>query len=543
MALSGIQRTFADILDSIWGKDAQTSIPTQPVSGIAYRDTDAEFESGQKYDSLGESSRWNQMLYLLTGLMSELTAFGILPWSAAQPYSKGALCIGSDGTLWQAQIDIAASPTNPVPPGTDDNVWSRPKIFGFVPDSIRVIAGTGMTGGGPLSGDVTLSAKLDGKTTQADAGGVITVKDVAIEGDSSDLASARGQIGDNIRINTASDLNAYTKAGNWLFSDAAAGENFPNIGRGGELNCYVSTTAIFQFFTEFNNNRRYIRYGIPNSTWTNWIQFISVAQLGDGIRVTNGIISVPEYEGATASTAGTSGLVPPATAGQQESFLTGGGEYKPALTKISDSVSLADSTTAASAKAVKTAYELAADAKQKSNTSGTADYANGLRGIPLQWVGRDASPEFLLGRLGQEPFDAFRPMHIEGVGSAKAWKAQNSGGNYVLYDEILGENPTYIMGYALNGIFKIYTTSALSVNYANNAGQAQLAAPAVQWVVNTSGPAITVPQGGTYNVVCICFNDSGGKGAVKHYPNTAGGTVIPNAPTDYMVAGLCARVA
>ena len=174
-------------------------------------------------------------------------------------------------------------------------------------------------------------AKVDGKTTQADAGGVITGKDVAIGGDLGDLASARGQIGDNIRINTASDLNAYTKAGNWLFSDAAAGENFPNIGRGGELNCYVSTTAIFQFFTEFNNNRRYIRYGIPNSTWTNWIQFISVAQLGDGIRNTNGIISVPEYEGATASSAGTSGLVPPAAAGQQESFLTGGGEYKPAL--------------------------------------------------------------------------------------------------------------------------------------------------------------------------------------------------------------------
>lgn len=170
-------------------------------------------------------------------------------------------------------------------------------------------------------------AKVDGKTTQAAADGAITVKDVAIGGDLGDLASARGQIGDNIRINTASDLNAYTKAGNWLFSDAAAGENFPNIGRGGELNCYVSTTAIFQFFTEFNNNRRYIRYGIPNSTWTNWIQFISVAQLGDGIRNTNGIISVPEYEGATASSAGTSGLVPPAAAGQQNHMLTGGGKY------------------------------------------------------------------------------------------------------------------------------------------------------------------------------------------------------------------------
>lgn len=169
MALSGIQRTFADILDSIWGKDAQTSIPTQTVSGIAYRDTDAEFESGQKYDSLGESSRWNQMLYLLTGLMSELTAFGILPWSAAQPYSKGALCIGSDGTLWQAQIDIEATSTNPIAPGTDDSVWASPELSGTVPDSRRVIAGTGLTGGGPLSSDVTLAAKLTNSVSLTDS--------------------------------------------------------------------------------------------------------------------------------------------------------------------------------------------------------------------------------------------------------------------------------------------------------------------------------------------------------------------------------------
>ncbi|WP_459577881.1 hypothetical protein, partial [Bilophila wadsworthia] len=58
---------------------------------------------------------------------------------------------------------------------------------------------------------------------------------------------------------------------------------------------------------------------------------VSYNKFGDGFRNTNGIISVPEYEGATASSAGTSGLVPPAAAGQHESFLTGGGEYKPAL--------------------------------------------------------------------------------------------------------------------------------------------------------------------------------------------------------------------
>ena len=41
----------------------------------------------------------------------------------------------------------------------------------------------------------------------------------------------------------------------------------------------------------------------------------------------NGIISVPEYEGATASSAGTSGLVPPAAAGQQDMVLTGSGKW------------------------------------------------------------------------------------------------------------------------------------------------------------------------------------------------------------------------
>ena len=53
----------------------------------------------------------------------------------------------------------------------------------------------------------------------------------------------------------------------------------------------------------------------------------SVAQIGDGIRTTKGIISVPEYDGATTLTAGTGGLVPPAAAGQQDMVLTGSGKW------------------------------------------------------------------------------------------------------------------------------------------------------------------------------------------------------------------------
>ena len=73
------------------------------------------------------------------------------------------------------------------------------------------------------------------------------------------------------------------------------------------------------------------QYRIASNDWSSWSEIVSSSCIGDGLTVNNGIISVPEYEGATASAAGTSGLVPPAAAGQQESFLTGGGEYKPAL--------------------------------------------------------------------------------------------------------------------------------------------------------------------------------------------------------------------
>lgn len=362
----------------------------------------------------------------------------------------------------------------------------------------------------------------DGVTVVANASGEAMAKDVAVGGDVNDLASARGQIGDyRTKLPAGTDLNDIISSGTYIVYSG----NCTNVPMNGMDGYYVlrvfgdatnPNAAVQKIYSRMGTaGPEWSRRRISDGTWQPWQQLVQTNYIGDGIKISRSkaladgtgglcIISVPEMQGATISAAGTSGLVPPAAAGQQESFLTGGGEYKPALTKISDSVNLADSKMAASAKAVKTAYDLAADAKQKSNTSGTADYANGLRGIPLQWVGRGASPEFLLGRLGQEPFDAFRPMHIEGVGSAKAWKAQNSGGNYVLYDEVLGENPTYIMGYALNGIFKIYATSALSVNYANSAGSVSgLGGARVSGVVSRCGDEICVhaPAGGQYLIL------------------------------------------
>lgn len=253
-------------------------------------------------------------------------------------------------------------------------------------------------------------AGVDGQTTQADAGGVITVKDVAIGGNLEDLASKRGQIGtppvqrftktsadDAATLNLNDDkwwvngeYSLYLRGE--VFSFTPVVNNTPLEVSGNYsarlrvANVYSTGNGIQEFSIALGGKviRMYYRTRFFNSdntfSYYPWREAILTSNLGDGLRITNGIISVPEYDGATASTSGTSGLVPPATAGQQESFLTGGGEYKPALTKISDSVSLKDSTTAASAKAVKTAYDLASAALPKSGgtISGNISVVGGI---------------------------------------------------------------------------------------------------------------------------------------------------------------------
>lgn len=205
----------------------------------------------------------------------------------------------------------------------------------------------------------------DGVTVVANASGEAMAKDVAIGGDLGDLASARGQIGE-LKVATATEYPSiltirkscrlYFNGTEW----AQVADRPFKAGYGAVVIANISSGALRGEIWAFSLSGNDAWKAQFNEKGTSpFARFVMSNAIGDGIRVTNGIISVPEYDGATASTSGTSGLVPPAAAGQQESFLNGGGEYKPALTKISDSVSLEDSTTAASAKAVKTAYDLA----------------------------------------------------------------------------------------------------------------------------------------------------------------------------------------
>lgn len=331
-----------DRVNFVWAETALTTIPPIPVSEVAYRDTTQtpeQMEVGQQYDTIYNSARHNQLLFLLTSVAKTLCENGIMPFLAGQEYSQYARCIFTDGKLYTASRAILANEQPYPTPGDDSGVWIAEETSeNLVPNSRRVIAGTGLTGGGPLSSDVTLSAKLDGKTTQAAADGAITVKDVAIEGDIEDLASARGQVGPARELGSNVDYNTVTEAGFYLIN-ATGGVNGPIVGSAAFLQVFYSkkeafTKNLYQIVYAYSSarERMFLRqYRLASNDWSSWSEIVSSSCIGDGLTVNNGIISVPEYEGATASAAGTSGLVPPAAAGQQESFLTGGGEYKPAL--------------------------------------------------------------------------------------------------------------------------------------------------------------------------------------------------------------------
>ena len=252
---------------------------------------------------------------------------------------------------------------------------------------------------------------VDDETIIRNDSGEAVAKDIAIGGDSSDLASVRGQIGNyaSVTLTADDDFNDFLKAGVYCFSwsNSSKPVNAPTWGVNGMLvvYCSESTGMVKQLWyrlgTADTNDHQFLIRTYIQYKWGTWHFAITNQQIGDGIKVSGDKISVPEYEGATASSAGTSGLVPPAAAGQHESFLTGGGEYKPALTKISDSVNLADSKTAASAKAVKAAYErgtagvTAANGKLSLSGGVMSGRIGGLRGN----YNADASSRYATGAL------------------------------------------------------------------------------------------------------------------------------------------------
>ena len=166
---------------------------------------------------------------------------------------------------------------------------------------------------------------VDGKTT-TDAGGVITVKDVAIGGDLGDLASARG-IFDTLTKGSV-DCNTLTDQGVYAISlvETVNGPGFSAklIVFNGKNSKITNQMALAIGAGTSGAVRVAYRARNSEEIWSTWSEGILSGRIGDGLTVNNGIISVPEYEGATAS----------AAAGQATYVLCGDGEWRDIATLI-----------------------------------------------------------------------------------------------------------------------------------------------------------------------------------------------------------------
>lgn len=131
---------------------------------------------------------------------------------------------------------------------------------------------------------------VDGKTT-TEAGGVITVKDVAIGGNLEDLASTRGQIGNyNTVFATGDDLNDVITSGTYAVSPGCA-----NVPMNGTSDYYVlevlrdesNVNAVTQFIYSRVNTAgpTWSRRRISDGTWQPWQQLVQTNYIGDGVRV------------------------------------------------------------------------------------------------------------------------------------------------------------------------------------------------------------------------------------------------------------------
>lgn len=117
-----------DRVNFIWAKTALTNIPPIPVSEVAYRDTTQtpkQMEVGQQYDTIYNSARHNQLLFLITSVAKTLCENGMMPFLAGQAYEKYARCIFTDGKIYSASRAIAANESPYPTPGDDSFVWIK----------------------------------------------------------------------------------------------------------------------------------------------------------------------------------------------------------------------------------------------------------------------------------------------------------------------------------------------------------------------------------------------------------------------------------
>lgn len=110
-----------------WAKDAQTVIPAPPIPGIAYRNTaitPEQWAHGQDYSRIADSAQWNQMFWVMSGLLQSAEQYGVMPYSPFTDYPELGICMGADGQLYQA-LQPSGPNNGGAQPTNNDEFWKH----------------------------------------------------------------------------------------------------------------------------------------------------------------------------------------------------------------------------------------------------------------------------------------------------------------------------------------------------------------------------------------------------------------------------------
>ena len=359
------------------------------------------------------------------------------------------------------------------------------------------------------------------------------MKDVAIGGAASDLASKRGQIG-NVPPVTITDFNTFTTSGRYFATwNRATAKNIPPDGTNGLVIVSKLQTAnvvrqiVFRWGTAGTNDWQIFTRESTDANgvllWSPWRWIVTDQSLGDGLRFSGGKLSVPEYVGATASAPGTSGLVPPAAARERESFLTGSGKYKPALSTSGGTITgeLNIAAPAGGSEGGEITLINGTDGKYPAKIDTTRNLIRFFGG-PSNPVSVDLETGRFVGNLTGK---------ADTAGIADSALAFANGRRWV---EVIYEgNPGWLIGSEKEELRPV-NPSSLNVNYANSAGTANINLHDIRYY--GSQDSITLPAGGTWLVWWV-RNTTQVNGGMGTY--AGGATVTPGQTNNYY----CIRIA
>lgn len=126
-------------MEAQWAENAITPIPSPPTPGHSYRDTELRKEDiikGQSYSAILDSAKLNQLFYKVTGLIKQGEQYGVLPFSLLTNYPKFALCLGLNGTLYQALQESGPDTVAGSKPTDNTEYWTVYQSTAGIDDEI-----------------------------------------------------------------------------------------------------------------------------------------------------------------------------------------------------------------------------------------------------------------------------------------------------------------------------------------------------------------------------------------------------------------------